>query len=90
MHRTAGGLTGTPVGSAAWPAGLLASCLMQPSTVLAALAELAPAGRDRVFDVTRGGQPPTSPRHPEASPRPANIDPLAARPAYAVRMQRSP
>ncbi|MFF5296907.1 DEAD/DEAH box helicase [Paractinoplanes globisporus] len=29
---------------------------MHPSTVLAVLAELAPAGGDRVLDVTRGGQ----------------------------------
>ena len=34
---------------------LLTSGPMQPSTVLAVLAELAPAGGDRVLDVTRGG-----------------------------------
>jgi hypothetical protein len=51
---------------------------MQPSTVLAALAELAPAGGDRVFDVTRGGQPLTWLDDAERAPRRAETDRLAA------------
>ena len=51
---------------------------MQPSTVLAALAELAPAGGDRVLDVTRGGQPLAWLTDAERAPRKAEIDRLAA------------
>ena len=51
---------------------------MLPSTVLAVLAELAPAGGDRVYDVTRGGQPLVWLADAERSPRKADVDRLAA------------
>lgn len=51
---------------------------MLPSTVLAALAELAPAGGDRILDVTRGGQPLAWLDDAERAPRRAEIDRLAA------------
>src|SRR3954452_22902278 len=51
---------------------------MQPSTVLAVLAELAPAGGDRVLDVTRGGQPLAWLDDAERAPRRAEIERLAA------------
>jgi hypothetical protein len=51
---------------------------MLPSTVLAVLAELAPAGADRVLDVTRGGQPLAWLDDAERAPRRAETDRLAA------------
>jgi len=51
---------------------------MLPSTVLAVLAELAPAGGDRVYDVTRGGQPLAWIADAERTPRKAEFDRLAA------------
>ena len=51
---------------------------MLPKTVLAVLAELAPAGGDRVYDVTRGGQPLVWIADAERTPRTAEIDRLAA------------
>ena len=50
---------------------------MQPSTVLAVLAELAPAGGDRVYDVSRG-QPLVWLTAAERAPRQAATDRLAA------------
>ena len=51
---------------------------MQPSTVLAVLAELAPAGGDRVLDVTRGGQQPVWLEDAERARRRKEVDRLAA------------
>ncbi|WP_233624198.1 hypothetical protein [Actinoplanes sp. ATCC 53533] len=51
---------------------------MQPPTVLAVLAELAPAGGDRMLDVTRGGQPLVWLAEAERAPRKAETDRLAA------------
>ncbi|GIM97768.1 DEAD/DEAH box helicase [Paractinoplanes toevensis] len=51
---------------------------MRPNTVLGVLAELAPAGGDRVLDVTRGGQPLVWLEDSERAPRRAEIDRLAA------------
>lgn len=51
---------------------------MLPPTVLAALAELAPAGGDRVHDVTRGGQPLVWVADADRAPRKGEIDQLAA------------
>jgi superfamily I DNA/RNA helicase len=51
---------------------------MLPSTVLAVLAELAPAGGDRIYDVTRGGQPLVWLADAERAPRKADVDRLAA------------
>ena len=51
---------------------------MQPPTVLAVLAELAPAGGDRIYDVTRGGQPLAWIADAERTPRKAEFDRLAA------------
>jgi hypothetical protein len=51
---------------------------MQPSTVLAVLAELAPAGGDRVLDVTRGGQSLAWLDDAERARRRTEIDRLAA------------
>lgn len=51
---------------------------MQPSTVLAVLAELAPAGGDRVLDVTRAGQPLAWLDDAERAPRRAAVDRLAS------------
>ena len=51
---------------------------MHPSTVLAVLAELAPAGGDRVLDVTRGNQPIAWLEDAERAPRRKEIDRLAA------------
>ncbi|HEV7965155.1 MAG TPA: hypothetical protein VGP57_21605, partial [Actinoplanes sp.] len=51
---------------------------MLPQTVLAVLAELAPAGGDRVYDVTNGGQPLVWIADAERAPRKAEIDRLAA------------
>src|SRR5262245_35188496 len=51
---------------------------MEIRQVLAALAELAPAARERVLDVTRGGQPLVWLPEPERTPRNRSIDRLAA------------
>ena len=51
---------------------------MVPSTVLAVLAELAPAGSDRVLDVGRGGQPIVWLEDAERAPRGKDVDRLAA------------
>ncbi|MET0419126.1 MAG: hypothetical protein ABW022_24190, partial [Actinoplanes sp.] len=51
---------------------------MRPPTVLAVLAELAPAGGDRVLDVTRGGQPLVWLADAERAPRRKETDRLAA------------
>src|SRR5689334_24486709 len=51
---------------------------MQPSRVLAALAELAPAGGDRVLDVTRGGLPFVWLDAAHKAPRKAEVNRLAA------------
>ncbi|MFC7274289.1 AAA domain-containing protein [Paractinoplanes rhizophilus] len=51
---------------------------MRPSTVLAVLAELAPAGGDRVLDVTRGGQALAWLDDAERTRRRKEIDRLAA------------
>src|SRR4051812_13589738 len=51
---------------------------MLPPTVLAVLAELAPAGGDRVYDVTRGGQPLVWVADADRAPRKGDIDRLAA------------
>ena len=51
---------------------------MRPSTVFAVLAELAPAGGDRVLDVTRGGQPLAWLDDAERTRRIKEIDRLAA------------
>ncbi|GAA2537503.1 hypothetical protein GCM10010435_00650 [Winogradskya consettensis] len=51
---------------------------MRSQTVLSVLAELAPAGGDRVHDVTRGGQPLVWLDDAERAPRNADSDRLAA------------
>ncbi|XVU26009.1 AAA domain-containing protein [Actinoplanes sp. CA-054009] len=51
---------------------------MQASTVLAALAELAPAGGGRVLDVTRGGLPFVWLEAAHKAPRKAEVNRLAA------------
>ncbi|MFC3742466.1 AAA domain-containing protein [Paractinoplanes deccanensis] len=51
---------------------------MVPSRVLAALAELAPAGADRVLDVTRGGLPFVWLDSAQKAPRKAEVNRLAA------------
>jgi hypothetical protein len=51
---------------------------MEPSRVLAALADLAPAGRDRVLDVARGDQPLVWLADPDRAPRGRDADRLAA------------
>ncbi|MGI5242332.1 AAA domain-containing protein [Dactylosporangium sp. CA-139066] len=51
---------------------------MDPSRVLAALADLAPAGRDRVLDVAKGDQPLVWLADPERAPRGRDADRLAA------------
>ncbi|MFI5937030.1 AAA domain-containing protein [Actinoplanes sp. NPDC051494] len=51
---------------------------MRPQTVLSVLAELAPAGSDRVHDVTRGGQALVWLKDAERAPRGADSDRLAA------------
>ncbi|HEX5597965.1 MAG TPA: AAA domain-containing protein, partial [Micromonosporaceae bacterium] len=53
---------------------------MTPSitTILRALADLAPAGSDRLLDVTRGGQPLVWLRDPERGGREADLVRLAA------------
>ena len=51
---------------------------MHPSTVLAVLAELAPAGGDQVLDVTRGGRQLAWLDDAERTRRRKEIDRLAA------------
>ncbi|WP_345137169.1 ATP-binding protein [Dactylosporangium darangshiense] len=51
---------------------------MEPSSVLAALADLAPAGRDRVLDVAKGDQPLVWLADPDRAPRGWAADRLAA------------
>ncbi|WP_284044943.1 DEAD/DEAH box helicase [Paractinoplanes maris] len=51
---------------------------MLPPTVLAVLAELAPAGADRVLDVGRGGQPIVWLDDAERAPRRKEVERLAA------------
>ncbi|GGM54461.1 AAA domain-containing protein [Dactylosporangium sucinum] len=51
---------------------------MEPSKVLAALADLAPAGRERTLDVAKGDQPILFLRDPERAPRNRSADRLAA------------
>ncbi|SDZ17754.1 hypothetical protein SAMN05444365_106170 [Micromonospora pattaloongensis] len=51
---------------------------MNPRRILAALADLAPAGGERVLDVGRGGQPIVWLREPERAPRNRTTDRLAA------------
>jgi hypothetical protein len=51
---------------------------MRVSAVLGVLAELAPAGGDRVLDVSRGGQPLVWLKDAERAPRKGDVDRLAA------------
>src|SRR5688500_4893014 len=51
---------------------------MQPSQVLAALADLAPASEERVLDVTRGGESLAWLADPDRLTRTRTIDRLAA------------
>jgi hypothetical protein len=51
---------------------------MQPSRVLAALADLAPAGRERTLDVAKGDQPLVWLDDPDRAPRNRAVDRLAA------------
>ncbi|MET7398723.1 AAA domain-containing protein [Dactylosporangium sp. NPDC005572] len=51
---------------------------MEPSRVLAALADLAPAGRERTLDVAKGDQPILFLRDPDRAPRNRAADRLAA------------
>src|SRR5690349_3179074 len=51
---------------------------MQPRQILAALADLAPAAADRVYDVTRGGQPLVRLDEPERAPANREVNQLAA------------
>ena len=51
---------------------------MQPSRILSALADLAPASGERVLDVSRGGQPIVWLRDPDRTPRNRTADRLAA------------
>src|SRR5688500_19130361 len=51
---------------------------MQPGRILAALADLAPAGRERVLDVSRGEQPIVWLAEPDRAPRGRAVDRLAA------------
>ncbi|WP_344618588.1 AAA family ATPase, partial [Dactylosporangium salmoneum] len=51
---------------------------MEPSRVLAALADLAPAGRERVLDVAKGDQPLVWLSDPDRAPRGRAADRLAA------------
>ncbi|MET7419137.1 AAA family ATPase [Dactylosporangium sp. NPDC005555] len=51
---------------------------MEPSRVLAALADLAPAGRERTFDVAKGEQPIAWLDDPDRAPRNRTVDRLAA------------
>jgi len=46
--------------------------------ILTALADLAPAGGERVLDVTKGGQPLVWLTEPERTPRSRAVDRLAA------------
>src|SRR5258708_6424472 len=47
---------------------------MQPSRVLAALADLAPAGRERTLDVAKGEQPIVWLDDPDPAPRNRTVD----------------
>nr|BFE74571.1 hypothetical protein GCM10020092_078720 [Actinoplanes digitatis] len=51
---------------------------MQPRTVLAVLAELAPAAAERILDVTRGSQPMVWLEIAEKAPREKTVERLAA------------
>ena len=51
---------------------------MEMQRILTALAELAPAARERVLDVTKGGQPLVWLPDPERAPRSRPVDRLAA------------
>ncbi|MET8152691.1 AAA domain-containing protein [Actinoplanes sp. NPDC049668] len=51
---------------------------MQPRTVLAVLAELAPAAAERILDVTRGSQPMVWLEVAEKAPREKTVERLAA------------
>ncbi|MEV0154886.1 AAA domain-containing protein [Micromonospora sp. NPDC050686] len=51
---------------------------MQPATILSALADLAPAGAERVFDVSGPGRPLVWLPAPDRAPRDARLDRLAA------------
>jgi hypothetical protein len=51
---------------------------VQPERILAALADLAPAGGERVLDVARGGQPLVWLPEPDRAPRNRAVDRLAA------------
>ncbi|GAA1789828.1 ATP-binding domain-containing protein [Planosporangium flavigriseum] len=51
---------------------------MHPRRILAALADLAPAGGERVLDVSKGGQPILWLRDPARAPRNRTVDRLAA------------
>ncbi|MFC4147448.1 AAA domain-containing protein [Micromonospora mangrovi] len=51
---------------------------MRAATILAALADLAPAGAERVFDVSGTGRPLIWLPEPEQAPRGARLDRLAA------------
>ncbi|GII22856.1 AAA domain-containing protein [Planosporangium mesophilum] len=51
---------------------------MYPRRILAALADLAPAGGERVLDVSKGGQPIVWLPEPERAPRNRTVDRLAA------------
>jgi hypothetical protein len=51
---------------------------MQPSQIMAVLADLAPAGGERVLDVSKGSQPLVWLADPDRSPRNRGVDRLAA------------
>ncbi|GAA0733558.1 AAA family ATPase [Dactylosporangium roseum] len=51
---------------------------MEPSRVLAALADLAPAGRERTLDVAKGDQPLVWLDDPDRAPKQRAVDRLAA------------
>ncbi|MEN3308327.1 MAG: hypothetical protein V7603_4529 [Micromonosporaceae bacterium] len=51
---------------------------MDPRAVLTALADLAPAGGERILDVTRGGQSLAWLTRPDTAPRAKAFDRLAA------------
>jgi hypothetical protein len=51
---------------------------MEPATVLAALADLAPAGAERILDVSGTGRPLVWLPEPDRGPRGARLDRLAA------------
>lgn len=51
---------------------------MEVAKILAALADLAPAGGERVLDVSGGGRPLVWLAEPDRAPRNARVDRLAA------------